>query len=792
MKKFISVLLAIMMVVAVMPFAVFAAGVDVEKLYHPCYPREFTDMDMSKADCFVTAWDDEGKVTEVTDKFMYEYISDGKANTGTYLPVAKETRLRFSFGYVQEFGQIVVTVNGKGNLNPGEESDGLVSKATDFDFTVKVVVKTELGGDVLYVSEPQSAKGKTELVFDVNSQGRSFDVIITDAAGSTSIPRIWEVDAKEMKYDLELVHNLVEVVTQKSTTVTHGKAHLACTRCDYTEAEYDLPLLGLDELSGGGVLGLDDVTITEELGVFDEDGNPIKDIDGNTLGIETHPDSKAVNLFDGVKNSGGLWSGNSAHSFWTAATGGKLVVEFEPTIVSYVNITFCVNAWPCISFKFYNGDELVGSAYGNWGHGEDSAPLGNIDDRWTYAGDTTIDFADWCGFKGETIDKIEITMENVHATAPNYRKLSEIEIGTHGHVYTTEQALAGVNGGEEDPCKWTYTGTCIECEHVTEGLVAYVHDLETKVVKEPTCGDGISSDKCKREGCGYESGEYAVPGTGAHDFTATVVQNKYATCGAQGTSTFVCSTCMTKETASVEALVGKKLNADLVGVFGKVASKGTALTADIIALAAQKGCLTFPIAATDAQSGAALTVNYNLAVDFATGELSVASVGAAPAGYHTFGWKVVVPSTYTVHGVDGGYCTVCGEEFKDTYREAELLDPKEVRIMDLGFSKRVADFNGIRATYKINRESVKVLTNAGYSVRVWIVATNEAGESKEIQVFGVGSKAWMDVAGRTSVVIKGVDADEVITFTAKISVMDSEGEQIVYRDLGATSYNEIA
>jgi hypothetical protein len=155
---------------------------------------------------------------------------------------------------------------------------------------------------------------------------------------------------------------------------------------------------------------------------------------------------------------------------------------------------------------------------------------------------------------------------------------------------------------------------------------------------------------------------------------------------------------MTKETASVEALVGKKLNADLVGVFGKVASKGTALTADIIELAAEKGCLTFPIAAKDVQSGANLTVNYNLAIDFATGDLSVASVGAAPAGYHTFGWKVVVPSTYTVHGVDGGYCTVCGEEFKDTYREAALKEITQVRIMDLGFSKRVADFDGIRAT----------------------------------------------------------------------------------------------
>jgi hypothetical protein len=50
----------------------------------------------------------------------------------------------------------------------------------------------------------------------------------------------------------------------------------------------------------------------------------------------------------------------------------------------------------------------------------------------------------------------------------------------------------------------------------------------------------------------------------------------------------------------------------------------------------------------------------------------------------------------------------------------------------------------------------------------------------------------MDYTGKSAVVIKGADADEVITFTAKISVKDYEGEQIVYTDLGATSYNEIA
>jgi hypothetical protein len=94
--------------------------------------------------------------------------------------------------------------------------------------------------------------------------------------------------------------------------------------------------------------------------------------------------------------------------------------------------------------------------------------------------------------------------------------------------------------------------------------------------------------------------------------------------------------------------------------------------------------------------------------------------------------------------------------------------------------------------HKFNKESVKALTNAGYSVRVWIVVTNEAGVSKEVQIFGAGAKAWMDLAGRTAIVVKGADADEVITFQAKISVKDAEGEQIVYTDLGATSYNEIA
>ncbi len=822
MKKFMLVLMAILMVVS-MPVAAFAtphcddcpdwSQENLAFLYHPCYVGTDAKVDMvgdgSKkiVNCFVTSWDEENAVIEeITDKFDPSFLIDGKSNTGTYLPVAKQTRLRFAFGHPQEFSQIKVVVNGKGELNPGTDSVGPVFKKTDFEFTVQVVVKDELGGNILYKSEPVSAKGKTEIVFDVevpagtNAQGKTFDVIIVDAATSTTIPRLWDIVVMEKAYDGafdagEYVHDFVEVVDKKSTTVTPGTAHMECSRCATPDGNgsYDLPLMPADQLTGGGILGLGDVKITEELGIFDANGKPIEDIDGNKLGAEALPGSDPKSLFDGISDPGGLW--NAGKSFWAVGVGGKLTIEFAPVAVNSLNVEMVLNAWPCVGFNFYNGDTLVGSYYGNWGKNPDGSPQGNNNDRWTQTtwSPTKFDLAEICDFKGETIDKIVITVEHTNGGTPtNYCKLSEIEIGVHKHVYTTEQALAGVNGGAEDPCKWTYTGTCVECEHVTEGVVAYLHDLETTVVKEATCGDGLSTDKCKTEGCGYENVEYVVKGTGEHDFSTFVVQNKYATCGAQGTATFVCSTCKTREDASVQALVGKKLAADLYGVYGKVAASGTVLTEDILEIAIETGAIKFALAATDSISGANLVINYNISADFDAEEFVVESVGAAPAGYHTFGWKNIVPSTYTVHGVDGGYCTVCGTEFKDTYKDADLIAPKEVRIANLGFSKRVADFNGIRATFKVNRESIKILTDKGYSVRIWIVATNEAGESQEVQIFGAGAKAWMDYTGKSAVVIKGADADEVITFTAKISVKDYEGEQIVFEELGATSYNEIA
>jgi hypothetical protein len=775
MKKFMLVLMAILMVVS-MPVVAFAAGhcadcpdlsqEELDFLYHPCYVGTNTSVDMvgdgSKkiVNCFVTSWDDENKVIEeVTDKLDYSFLIDGDSSTGTYLPVAKQTRLRFAFGHPQEFAQIKVVVNGKGTLNPGTETAGDVFKTTDFDFTVQVVVKDELGGDILYKSEPVSAKGKTELVFDVNvagdvknAQGKTFDVIITDASTSTTIPRLWDIVVLEKDYAGALNHNFVEVVDKAPTTLTPGEAHKECEKCglvDEVTGTYAIDVLSVNEDNGFSIVTNDDLTATEDFRILDAEGKEIVDIDGNVKETNKVDGSSVAALFD-----------HDHTTYWSAGNNGKLTIEFKnPVTAYYFAIDATLSADSEVKFEYYNGETAVADVVRN-----------------------------------TTITKIVITMVDV----VDGDKINGIVIVTHDHKFEADPTKVGVNGGEEAPCKWTYTDTCVVCEYAKE-FVVDIHDLEVTEVKAPTCADGISSAKCKT--CGYESGEYAVAGTGEHNFTTKIAQSKVANCGAEGVAEFVCSECGEKEAASVEALVGKTLAADLVGVFGPVATKGTVITEDIVDDALQSGAMVFPIAAVDATSDASVTVNYTIAMDFETYEFVVKSVGAAPAGYHKVGWKTVVEPTYTTRGLEVAYCTVCGEEFKDTNKDLATVQPWKVRvdgegikslITFNGFSKRVTEFDGIRATFTIDRDAVRAITSQGYNINIWIVVTNENGTTQQIQVSGAGAKNWSDINGMTSVVVKGVDAGEAVKFQINLKIWNAAGTQVYFQEVGTTSFNEIA
>ena len=787
MKKFISVLLAILMVVAVMPFAIFAADDAAEESpLHPCHPDSLANIDLNAASVKVKAKTD----ADVHAGVLVQYLTDGNKTTATRLPTGDKVTFAYTFTEDQAFAEVKVVVNGKGNINPGDTTEGKVIADSNHDFKVQVIVKNDIG-QVIYKSDEVSTKDQTELVFKAYKTGRTIEVITDAAEKTTGGPRIWEISANAVRPESEYEHDLEEIVVKASTTKTPGTAYLACKNCDYEEEEYDLPLLTGEDLTGG-VLGLDDVTIEEYIKEVDGEGNVKKDDDGNDIIISKPLQANPEALFDGNKNSGGLWNANG--SYWTAAPGGKLTIKFnEPKLISYLNITVTFNGWPGVIFSFYNGDTLVGIDGGNWKAPEDPDYNGPAD-RWTNTWENkTINFAaaDYADLEGKVIDTIVIEITN-HGTH-NYRKISEIEVGCHTHVFSEADIKAnGTQGTGADVCKWTHDATCLECETKVNDAIAYLHDVETTVIKEATCGNGIYSDKCKTAGCTYESGEYTVAGTGDHDFSTHVTQSKYATCGADGVSNFVCSVCRERqEMTGFEVLLGKKLAADLVVGPFLIAKSGTVITEEILdnymMVAESADELVVLLSSTDIQSGAAVTSKFKATMDFTT-ETEKYVVGTAANGYHTMGWKNIVPSDYTIHGTDIAYCTTCGLTNDQVVKPADYKSVDTVvRVRLNGFTLRTTDFEGIRATFTVNKDLLNEFI-PNHSVRIWVIATNSKGETSEIQVYGAGAKNLIDNNGKFSVVVKDVaNAKETIKFTLKISVKDANGENISYREVGSTS-----
>ena len=799
MKKFISVLLAILMVVAVMPFAIFAEDADEgytreKNTAHVCHPVDedgnlvLDAVDMSTV---TVAFTKAAKDAQVIESFL----TDGNKATATRLPVGTTAKLTLTFANVTDLGTLTLTVNGKGKINPGEEFETEVIKDSAHNLKVKVVAYN--GTTKVYEDTEEVDTSKlTDLVVDIFEKATKIEITTVGATSATAGgPRLWEVSATTVKGEEDYNHTWEKTITKLpslpeydadgETLINDGKGTYtqACSACGAIDADaegktnvYEIPAMTIEDLNGG-ILGLDHIeSFVEETGKFDAEGNPILDDDGNPYTVTTNINSKPEHLFDGNHGVSHMWTANG--NYWYIGKDGKLTVTLkDEVLVSYVKILATTN-WTQLNITFYNGKTEVAKMT----NGPDGNAFGTADARW-------YDLTDYLEISGKYIDKIVI--DSPYERAVNYSKWGELEIGIHEHVYTEADIKAnGTAGTGEDICKYTHDATCIECHTKANDAISYLHDVKVNTVREVECGTSIYYDTCNATDCKYNSGEYTVAGTGAHEFNTMVAQNTYATCGAEGKATFVCSVCKERQESSVENLVGKKLAADLVGVYGVVAAKDTVIDAELIQKAVRSGAVVFPVAAVDSATNASLTVNYTLAVDITNGDLSVKSVGAAPSGSHTLGYKNYIPSTYTTHGVDVGYCTVCNANMKDFQQVADFksLDTV-VRVNFNGFTLRTSEFEGIRATFTVNKKAADVIeANDEYSVRIWVVATNAAGETSEVQIYGAGAKNWIDNNYKTSVVVKDVEAEEVITFQLKISVKDKLGnEQLVIRDVDSTT-----
>ena len=280
---------------------------------------------------------------------------------------------------------------------------------------------------------------------------------------------------------------------------------------------------------------------------------------------------------------------------------------------------------------------------------------------------------------------------------------------------------------------------------------------------------------------------------------STVRVGKYPTCGTNGTAYVICTDCKNRvDVKTVNDLLGMKLAADLVDYDGTVVlTKGTTITVNekdkIDHIKAIKGMnakvFTIDISYTEENTGKAITVRYKLQLNDKE-ELVVASAEALASGYHTMGYKSVVASTYTKHGIDGAYCTKCGAEIQGVTKQADLLVPN-AKVRFVNFSLRTAEFEGVRGTFSLNNEVLAAFRAQGYNVRVYMVVTNDAGVSKEVQVYGAGAKAPVSFDGKFHVVVKGGAADETFKFAYRVVLEDIDGTAENVVELASASIADV-
>lgn len=848
MKKFISVILAALMLVTVMPFAIFAADEYKEPANkaHGCHPVD-ADGKPVTVDVDMKALYEAEKIAitfeGAKDYNKPAYLVDGKNDTATRLTKGDKTVITITATEAVDFATLKLVVNGKGTINGGSSYADKVTVDTKHDLKLNVVVYAlKDGKDVaVFTSDKDiNTKDLTEVVLDVYEPG--YKVVITTvgtAEEGKGGPRLWEIDATTVQGADAYVHTWANTITKYPSLGVEGEYTQKCSVCGYDNPEKQvIPALTKDTLTGG-ILGVDAVKSFKEITTRYEtvDGKQVvaKDDDGNEVQIDKITGSNTAALFNGILGTGGGWYNGG--DFYAGNTGAQLEIVFNNVIEPTSFDLYIWMNWAQLTFDFYKGEEKVATM-----------PKVTLQAQNSWVDLSTYTYND--GTKDVTVDVSKLAFDKIVITYDyskgNCTKLGEMKIGTHKHIYDDSliEALEPTRT-EGKTCEFTFADAskvvCRECgvaagaenakvtltihdypETVVDGKVVF--DQSKGKVTAATCGkDGKVEYTCShkfndttkpiyaryfkkvdgkdvpvygnnnqqlylgKDGKGYDGTKITdwstivvsgysdtacgdklvevIPATGAHKSTTTTVRiGKYPNCGANGSAYVICTDCKQRvEIATAADLVKYGFATDAEALYGTNLDKSM----------------------TDEATGKAYTVRF--AVD---AEGKVTSIVSLANGYHTTSYKNVVASTYTKPGIDCAYCTTCGATFKEITKEAALAVPN-AKVRFIEFSLRTTEFEGVRGTFSLNNEVIKAMQAAGYNVRIFMVVTNEAGVSKELQVYGAGAKATVALDGRFNVVVKGAAADDTLTFSYKVIVDDQYGTAENVVELASASIEDV-
>ncbi len=143
-----------------------------------------------------------------------------------------------------------------------------------------------------------------------------------------------------------------------------------------------------------------------------------------------------------------------------------------------------------------------------------------------------------------------------------------------------------------------------------------------------------------------------------------------------------------------------------------------------------------------------------------------------PQGSHNFEWKEKEDEVadYTHDGVKVKICKIC--QTVDETAGTQVSPKKEAKICAAqDWTIRYTDYVSPRATFKVNLSSARKLEDEGYDVKIYGVV--EKGEAKkEVQVYGEGKTGNMTDKGVFSLVVKNGAYSDEYKFYAKVVVTD--------------------
>ena len=142
-----------------------------------------------------------------------------------------------------------------------------------------------------------------------------------------------------------------------------------------------------------------------------------------------------------------------------------------------------------------------------------------------------------------------------------------------------------------------------------------------------------------------------------------------------------------------------------------------------------------------------------------------------PRGEHTYKWleKVGFEADYTHDGVKAFTCSVCSQidESKGT-QVSPMLDSKKL-VNAREWSVRYTDFVSPRATFKISTATINEIELSGFSVKVFGVV-QKGEETKEVQVYGDGARGLIRKDGTFSLVVKNAQYGDDYKFSVRIEI----------------------